>query len=64
MGSSSSLQKLPTYLYDNEEGCRILVNILQTADAIGFSNTIGGGNRKKWVKQCKSNWFTPGFLQE
>jgi hypothetical protein len=58
------LRKIPANLYDNDTGNQILVNILQTADAIGYDNSLGVGSRKKWIKQCKHNWFEHGFLSE
>ncbi len=58
------LRKIPANLYDNDTGNQILVNILQTADAIGYDNSLGVGSQKKWIKQCKHNWFDHGFLSE
>ncbi len=62
--TNQALRKMPTNLYDNDTGCQILVHLLQTADAVGFDNTLGVGSRKKWIKQCKRNWFEHGFLSE
>jgi hypothetical protein len=38
--------------------------ICYTADAVGFDNSLGVGSHRKWIKQCKHNWFEHGFLSE
>jgi hypothetical protein len=34
--TNQALRKILTNLYENDTGCQILVNLLQTADAVGF----------------------------
>jgi hypothetical protein len=57
-------RKIPTNIYDNDAGYQILVNILQSADSLGFDNLLGVDIHKKWMKSCKQNWFKHGFIPE